>query len=447
MKNYNVNATDENVLNSIADDKLNRTRDVKDFIDLLETLEDNSFIALDGAWGDGKTFLVRQIEMTLRYHNKIAFKHEITEGEKQAFADNGVLGKNLHLKRTYLPIYFNAWLYDNHSDALMALLLVAIKQCNKYVDTKLKGDNGSKIVSILDALHFWNNNNWKELKKSFTDMDILSDAYFLEEVSDKIKEVFNDILVEEGEKLVIFVDELDRCRPTFAVEVLESIKHFFEDDRIIFVVSTNKAQLIHTISNYYGVNFDSVGYLNKFFDLNIQLPEANSLNYFFSLGKTCNSVNYIFTIAKDFQKYFNLSLRDTITYFQKINLIDSKYGDKYADKVWGAVMVFVSMLCLFDIVDITKKRKILKGKGKEIIKELFDVSSGMKEIILRLNRLNYVNIESDNYENAFENFMDIYDYAFLGELIADQGYEFVIIYRDIKDICLRICNNWWDGNI
>lgn len=76
MKNYNVNATDENVLYSIADDKLERTRDVKDFVHLLETLGDNSFIALDGAWGDGKTFLVRQVEMTLRYHNKIAFKAE-----------------------------------------------------------------------------------------------------------------------------------------------------------------------------------------------------------------------------------------------------------------------------------------------------------------------------------------------------------------------------------
>ena len=446
MKNYNVNATDENVLNSIADDKLNRTRDVKDFIDLLETLEDNSFIALDGAWGDGKTFLVRQIEMTLRYHNKIAFKHEITEGEKQAFAANGVLGENLQLKRTYLPIYFNAWLYDNHSDALMALLLVAIKQCNKYVDTKLKGDNGSKIASILNTLHFWNNNNWKELKESFTNMDILSDAYFLEEVSDKIKEVFNDILVEEGEKLVIFVDELDRCRPTFAVEVLESIKHFFEDNRIIFVVSTNKAQLIHTISNYYGVNFDSVGYLNKFFDLNIQLPEADMTSYFDSLGISCDSGKFIHFIANEFQKYHNLSLRDTTTYFQRINLINSKYCGMYSEKVWGIIVIFVPILCLFDIVDVTRKRKILDGKGEEILEELFGISRGMRQAILRLARLDFLNIEKDS-EKAFRSFMDIYDYAFLGKPIADQDFEIAIICKNIKDICLRICNNWGDGNI
>ena len=58
--------------------------------------------------------------------------------------------------------------------------------------------------------------------------------------------------------------------------MLERIKHYFDDDRIIFVVSVNKEQLIHTISNYYGTGFDSTGYLNKFFDLDAHLPELQT---------------------------------------------------------------------------------------------------------------------------------------------------------------------------
>ncbi|MBQ2882721.1 MAG: hypothetical protein IJE43_02955 [Alphaproteobacteria bacterium] len=57
MKKLNIEATDENILNSIANDKLQRTQDVCDFINMLETIDYNAFIALDAQWGEGKTFL------------------------------------------------------------------------------------------------------------------------------------------------------------------------------------------------------------------------------------------------------------------------------------------------------------------------------------------------------------------------------------------------------
>ena len=48
------------------------------------------------------------------------------------------------------------------------------------------------------------------------------------------------------------------------IEMLERIKHYFDDERVIFVVSLNKEQLIHTITSYYGSGFDATRYLNKF---------------------------------------------------------------------------------------------------------------------------------------------------------------------------------------
>ena len=55
----------------------------------------------------------------------------------------------------------------------------------------------------------------------------------------KIKDFFAIILAERGNRLVIFIDELDRCKPTFAVHLLEQIKHYIFDDRITFVFSIN----------------------------------------------------------------------------------------------------------------------------------------------------------------------------------------------------------------
>ena len=50
-------------------------------------------------------------------------------------------------------------------------------------------------------------------------------------------------MVERGNRLIIFIDELDRCKPTFAVHLLEQIKHYIFDDRITFVFSINLEQL------------------------------------------------------------------------------------------------------------------------------------------------------------------------------------------------------------
>ncbi|MCI8713453.1 MAG: hypothetical protein HFH23_14550 [Ruminococcus sp.] len=51
----------------------------------------------------------------------------------------GLLG-SMELKNTYLPIYYDAWLYDHHDDPLMSLILVIVKEYGKLCDLKLNED-------------------------------------------------------------------------------------------------------------------------------------------------------------------------------------------------------------------------------------------------------------------------------------------------------------------
>ena len=71
---------------------------------------------------------------------------------------------------------------------------------------------------------------------------------------------------------MIFIDELDRCRPDYTVQLLEHIKHYMFYDRITFVFSVNIDQLQHTIKQYYGIEFEASSYLDRFFDLHVSLP-------------------------------------------------------------------------------------------------------------------------------------------------------------------------------
>ena len=75
----------------------------------------------------------------------------------------------------------------------------------------------------------------------------------------------------DNTRLVIFIDELDRCKPDYAIQLLERIKHYIISEQITFVFSVNIEQLQHTIKRFYGDDFDACSYLDRFFDFHVAL--------------------------------------------------------------------------------------------------------------------------------------------------------------------------------
>ncbi|HLO76516.1 MAG TPA: P-loop NTPase fold protein, partial [Magnetospirillum sp.] len=76
--------------------------------------------------------------------------------------------------------------------------------------------------------------------------------------------------------LVFIIDELDRCRPSFALDLLERIKHLFAVPGVAFVLVTNLEQLQHAVRGAYGEATDGALYLEKFYDLRVVLPLSKS---------------------------------------------------------------------------------------------------------------------------------------------------------------------------
>ena len=72
------------------------------------------------------------------------------------------------------------------------------------------------------------------------------------------------------------VDELDRCSPEYAVEVLQLLEHVFHAKHVVFVVAVNQSELIHSIRSFYGEGFNAEGYLERFFDDVLPLPASKS---------------------------------------------------------------------------------------------------------------------------------------------------------------------------
>jgi len=79
--------------------------------------------------------------------------------------------------------------------------------------------------------------------------------------------------------MFVFIDELDRCRPTYAIELLETVKHLFDVKGLVFVIATNTGQLQHSIKAVYGSEFDAQRYLYRFFNRSFTLKKPDLLSF------------------------------------------------------------------------------------------------------------------------------------------------------------------------
>lgn len=442
MKRLTLEATDENILKSIKENTYNRNSDVKDFIEALDTIEGNMFISLDARWGEGKTFYVRQIEKTLEYLTKRAWgdgQAETVE-ELNPYFQNTVLN-SISLNQSYLPIYYNAWLYDNHDDPLMSLIYTIVKKANQYINTALDKSKKERLLQALSSLSVSFNFGFVQvsasgegIKDALTVEDILKNINTAEEIRELVKNILDSVITEKAQRLVIFIDELDRCRPNYAIEMLERIKHYFDDERIIFVVSVNKEQLVHTISKHYGYGFDSTGYLNKFFDINAYLPEVSN-NLFDSYR---NDQHHLNKIAEGLNDYYKLSLRDGLIFKQRISMLSPGLVNDLSLNGW-CLSLFVPLIIILDIKDQNEKVRFLDGESN-LLESLSKEIEAIHFMLCRLDGSG--NDENEKFDIGFERIKAIYNYTFK-ELGREAYYKLNMEIRvDLKKICMKICNGF-----
>lgn len=226
-------------------------------------------LALNGKWGTGKTTFVRMW--------------------KQHLLNNG-----------FKALYFNVWSHDYVEDPLIAL----ISELEDFNDREVIKEKYKNVLATAGRIVLSASvATGTSLLKNFAGIDGKVISSVIDTATDKAREIAEEYLknysakkvafekfkgylqefVEEmtsDKPIVFFVDELDRCRPDFAVKVLERIKHLFDVDNIVFVLSINKEQLSNAIQGFYGTtNVDSSDYLRRFIDLEYDMPEPEVENF------------------------------------------------------------------------------------------------------------------------------------------------------------------------
>lgn len=218
------------------------------------------------------------------------------------------------LKEDHPVVYFDAWKSDFTKDPMLALMdalhqqLISPISKNKelieqffskgshFVKTALpslivgylKNKGGmdgedSLLTSVSEEFGITESDLGDALKDTMKAM--LNQRNRVEGIED-FKKVLSDlsknyieIYPNQSNPVFVLIDELDRCRPTYAIETIECIKHFFNTESFIFVLATDTNQLQHSIKSIYGSKFDSLTYLSRFFDNTVTLPTPNRKDF------------------------------------------------------------------------------------------------------------------------------------------------------------------------
>jgi len=261
-----IKSEEINTDNAFENCKLGRKKYADVLTSLIGNYPEGFVLAINNKWGTGKTTFLRM------------WKEDLKQNEFQT-------------------IYFNAWENDFENNPLIALMgeLKTMKGKNEaqFTSTLKKAAKLSQhLVPTLVKAVAEKYISTETVKQAIEDvskgfMDIFENE--VKEYSERKKSIkeFRDSLSKliadttKGKPLVFIVDELDRCRPNYAVLILEQIKHFFSVPNIVFVLSIDKEQLGNAICGVYGSEkIDSDEYLKRFIDIEYSLPDVKDGTYY-----------------------------------------------------------------------------------------------------------------------------------------------------------------------
>ena len=308
-------------------DLLDRKEKAEVLTSLIRNIDGPCTMAVDAAWGAGKTTFLKMCEQ--------------------------------HLRNEGFPVVeFNAWETDVLGEPFVALTSEITQGLRLWPDRRVK----AKLQRIESEAKKWlarlapgairlaasplpivgtevGHSLSTYAKEALT--GYAQERKSASQFKASLQDLGNAIWEATKEKpVVVLIDELDRCRPTYAIELLETAKHIFGVDHVVFVLAVNRAELAHSVRVPYGEKFDAEGYLRRFFDIDFRLPSPDRTAYI----KNTLTINGVYEFLKNSPDMFannqvalnaltmllgrsNLTLRDISQALHRLNVVLSSLGN------------------------------------------------------------------------------------------------------------------------
>ncbi|MEZ5470360.1 MAG: P-loop NTPase fold protein [Marinicella sp.] len=298
-------------------DEFDRRPIAVNIINLLTSDVNVSPMVIDGSWGCGKT------EFSLKLINLFKEQHP-----------------------NYNLVYIDAFQTDYQEDPLLSILSEIIQLLPNDETQKAFKKTATAVLKVGTKTVLKGGVNWILRQDSNSVADDWDEA-IADAADNAINKSIDKLLdqqiesessfkaltasitkITQDKPIIFFIDELDRCKPDFAVRLLEKIKHVFDIDNVQFVLIANKEQLRSSINHCYGLNIDSQKYLDKFLCYSLSLPEVKSKGY----GYELNSHNHFLTLIKN-SNVLNTTYLSTYDYssFTKTLFLENRISLREAE--------------------------------------------------------------------------------------------------------------------
>jgi hypothetical protein len=453
----NLEYNNTEIINYIKDDDIHRNKYLVKFLRLIANNGRNRIFSLNGNWGSGKTVFIKKFNClvnysylydksnNLRWDNLYSKYSNFSKDDLDELKD--IINKpvydefdSLVKENNINSVYINAWEHDDELDPIKSIIYELIKSYNleKY-DEKIKASlkNLSNIFIRLSTKGFFNRDDIIE------DMDFYKENELKNELRKSISNILDSLICEKCQKLVIIIDELDRCNPLYTVKLLERIKHYLNDERIVVLLATNIRELTNTINSIYGNNFSSEEYLDKIIDMRLELPRVNSGEYIKTINSIINkqSDSWLPLVEESFINYNKMELRPINRYINCMNFFENgitsldlrhyDYIEVLIDNLF--VPYIVGLFC----TNIKYYEKFLNGNGWDAFAKFIDND---KTLVSLCESSLYKN-KSVNKEELFKELEKLYFKIFQSkndkfEIIKIGDYEFYS--KSLKNINNKI---------
>lgn len=395
-----IELSDSEILSHLQADTIGRNGQLSTLIRLLNSIKENRVLAIDGAWGSGKTVFIRQL---------LLLANQEDEQKSMPGLDTGVVN---NLRENQKAFYFNAWEHDYLDDALGALLLRLISE----QDSSLQEESLKRAFAMIDV-----SAGIKNISKDFINTSAQTEKdkliHNIKELVDRHAAVnsFIDDLKDDEKRLIFVIDELDRCRPSFAVDILEVIKHYFMRPDVTFIITTNLKQLSHTIKKYYGNDFDGYAYLNKFFDFMFGLRGVAPDLYATRMLDWSLGGSVVNGVAYDAIRYYRFEMREINAYHAALQMIVRYLGksNNWRQDQYPTQRIFTPLALALKIKDHSLYDSFVSGRGEQILREFISNTTEAVEFAKRFtggrSGLGQEGIKADPADALVEEYRKLFD--------------------------------------
>lgn len=259
------------VENGLPEDIFNREKIAGQMCDIIVNMKANDIspLVLDGPWGCGKSIhALRMYDVfTKKYGDKI--KCLYWNASSSDYSEHPLL-TFVSLLFQHVDVNKKEDFEKKGLDICLGIGLGGLTSIFRQTVTITTGIDLAKVSQDAAAGANLFKSDDKKLYESFSEM--LNNLAHEKKRIEAAQVLLN--LVREDKELIIIIDELDRCRPDFALNMLECIKHLFSTENCKFVLVMNKTSIASTVQKMYGLNEDSaIHYLGKYLKTDFIIPD------------------------------------------------------------------------------------------------------------------------------------------------------------------------------